>query len=66
VDCYYSQRDISVLYQWQTHLVIYEYIIKAMQVSVKTRVRDTSETVVGDVEVQDQRHRDHHVRPINI
>jgi hypothetical protein len=34
-------------------------------VDVKTRVRPTSETVVGDVEVQDQRHRDHLVRKVD-
>ena len=30
--------------------------------SVKTRVRATSETVVGDVEIQHQRHRARRVR----
>ena len=31
---------------------------------VKTRVRVTSETVVGDTEVQHQRHRVHRVRKV--
>jgi hypothetical protein len=35
-------------------------------VSVKTRVRDTSETVVGDEGVQDQRHWNHRVREVGI
>jgi hypothetical protein len=35
-------------------------------VSVKIRVRATSETVVGDVEVQHQRHRTRHVRKVDI
>jgi hypothetical protein len=33
-------------------------------VSVKTRVRATSETVVGEVEVQHQWHRDHRVHKV--
>jgi len=33
-------------------------------VSIKIRVRPTSETVVGNVEVQDQRHRVHLIRKV--
>jgi hypothetical protein len=33
-------------------------------VSIKTRVRTTSESVVGDAEVQDQRHRAHRLREV--
>jgi hypothetical protein len=33
-------------------------------VSVKARVRVTSETVMGDEEIQHQRHWDHHVHKV--
>ncbi len=33
--------------------------------SVKTRVRATSETIVGDAEIQHQRQRVHHVRKVD-
>jgi hypothetical protein len=33
--------------------------------SVKTRVRGTSETVVVDTKIQDQGHRTHHVHKVN-
>jgi hypothetical protein len=36
-----------------------------MQVSVKVRVRTTSETVVDDVEIQHHRHRTHRVHKID-
>jgi hypothetical protein len=35
-----------------------------MSVSINTRVRATSKTVVNDVEVQHQRHRTRHIREI--
>ena len=35
-----------------------------MSVSINTRVRSTSESVVGDTEVQSQRHRTHRVREV--